>query len=246
MKFITTLYDGRDLEFRLMVSPRTRKDADGNYVDMDRMMIHHVSKIGNQSLIFNPRVVITVRPKYWSDGIAPEATIPMHLFYRFVGVLTQVYNNCMDKGVYREDGGLFLDQKGAAAAARRMSLFRYSLTIYPDIMADRDNVQVRAMGFQLDRTKLGSVSMIEVPALIDVLDHMDLATYTVLIGMLEEIDELHTSNGIIINKLTQIEELLRSGLPPSPPPKPEIKEPEQVTMAGFSWVDGELSYGVGN
>ena len=209
MKFITTLYQTKDLEFRLTLSPRARRDSDGKPVanDDDAMLVHYVSKVGSESLIFNPSVYITVRSRYSKDR-NEEAVIPMNQFYRFVTMLTQVYNSLQSKGVYREDGGLFLDQKGARAAARRMSLFRASLTLFPDIISGPDNTQIKGVGFQVDKTKIGSISHMDTISLIDILDHMDLATYTIVVGLLEEMEGLNTGQQIIIDKLNHIEELL--------------------------------------
>lgn len=231
MKFITTLYHSREVEFRLTIQPKNRKDANGNWSENETMLQHYVSKSRSESLIFNPSVYISITSM---SNVRVSATVPMHLAYRFTSLLTQVYNNSMSKDVYREDNGLFLDQKGAIAAARRMSLYRYSLTVFPEIMPGADNSQVKGIAFQVDKERIGAIPLNEISTLIDILDHMDMATYTLVVGLLEEIQGLQLTNDIILQKLTTIEGILSGAQPTQTRNNPQ---PRQSSAAGiFDWT----------
>lgn len=242
MKLITSIYSSYELDFTINIQPRQQKDTDGKRVDSDSMFKPYTSKVGNVSLIFSPSLYLSIRPRKWNGTNRPEATVAANQFYRFTSMITQVYNNTLGKGVFREDDGLFLDQKAAAQAARRMSLFRYALTVFPDIMAGPDGAQQKAIGFQLDKIKLGSMGLNEATGLVDVLDHMDLTTYTLVAGLLEDVDDLHTANSIIIDKLTRIEALLSSGSTNvSEKPKRESSASDM-----FNWQPASNPYGLGS
>lgn len=242
MKLITTIYSSYELEVIMTAQPRASRDIEGNRIENTSMLKRHTSKVGNVSLIFNPSVFLTIRPKRWTGDITPDATILAHQIYRFNNLLIQVWNNALGKDVFREDNGLFLDQKATAAAARRMSLYRYALTMFPDIIGGPDNTQQKAVAFQVDKTKLGSMSLVEVAGLTDAIDHLDLTTYSLAAGLLEEIQDLHTADQIIIDKLTRIENLLSAGSS-SIQPKPQ----RNSSAAGiFDWKPASSEYSLGS
>lgn len=242
MKLITTIYSGRDLELNVTIQPRSQRDTEGRRVEVENMLQTRQSKVGNTYLIFAPTLYLSLRNRDWNGGARQEATILAHQVYRFNALLTQVYNNAMGKGVYREDNGLFLDQKATAAAARRMSLYHSSLTLFPDIMAGPDNTQLKAIGFQVDKQKIGAMSLLDTMAMIDVLDHLDLTTYTLAAGLLEEMGNLQTLGEVILNRLDGIEGLLRQlGQPPT---QSEAPQRNSTKDSVFSWESRDANYGM--
>lgn len=213
MKLIQTIFSGYELEATMTVMPKAGKDPDGKRIEPPTFIREHRSKIGNVSLVYNPQVFLTIRPRKPTmaqvDGLIQEASVGINQIYRFISMLTQVYNNSLEKGIYHEDKELYVDQKAAANAARRMSLYRYSITLFPDVITEGDDAEPqRAMGFQVDKMKIGVMSLVDVKSLIDVLDHLDLANYTMIAGMIDEFHQIQKTNDIIIDKLDRIERIL--------------------------------------
>ena len=241
MRLVTTLYSSKELDFIIGIQPKARKDSDGNWTSDDSMLVPYQSKVGNMSLIFNPTVSLRIKPNSWDVKVDP-ASIPSNLIYRFNASLTQVYNNALAKGTYRDDEGLFLDPKVMATTARRLSLFKGSLTIFPDIMTGADNTPLRSITFQIDKQRLGSLPLPEVSALIDLIDHLDLATYLLVAGIMEEIDDLKKSNQIVLGYLDRIEQLLKSGQQYQKP----APERSNHGVNAFSWQSGPDIYKLGS
>lgn len=251
MKLISTIFTGYELDIRLIVQPHSQKDKEGNTTVDETLVKQYRSRIGNVSLIFNPTVYMSIRSRgrgQWDgngDRILPDISISANLLSRFTTMLSQVYNNALKDKTYQEDGGLFIDQKVAASEARRMSLFRYAVTLFPDITNGPDNSQQRAVGFQVDKTKIGTLSLPEAASLIGILESLDITTYMLVAGLLDEVQSVHMANDIIIGQLDRIEKLIRSMSNPQPGIITQQPKRNSSIDGIFDWKSGPNEYVLG-
>lgn len=148
----------------------------------------YVSKIGNQSLIFNPTVYLNIEGRDARGPGSPQASVPANMLYRFNGAMTKVYKSLGDDKMYRAEGrSLYLDAKMASQATRKLSLFRNVLVMSPITLSlGDDDPQTRAVAFAVDSTVIGALAHNELLNLIDIINHMDLNSYTLMAGLVDQ------------------------------------------------------------
>lgn len=208
MKLISTIFSG-DIEVTVHIQSRTTRGPSGEKTPQNEALVtEYRSKIGNVSLIFNPSVVIILRNR--NPNVSQvSAMIPVSLFYRFTSTLSGVYQSLQKDKLFHSDSGvLYLDQKAAINYARKLSLFKNSLTIIPEVHQDRSGKAVKGIGFRVDGEFIGTISHSEGLCLIDVLDHLDINTFSLLAGVVDELDSISRRTDIILDKVSKIENIL--------------------------------------
>lgn len=208
MKLISTLYSGDEIEATLNIQPRSTRNRDGSVTQDETLIVHYRSRIGNQSLIFSPTVALVLRGRNRQQQ-SQDAWIPVNLFYRFTSTLSHAYHGLStDKMFFQDKGALYVDRKIADAQARKISLFRNTLTLIPDIITSRSGQQMKAILFTVDGKPMGMMSHNEVLGMVELLDHFDVNTYTLLAGMVDEIESLSNKVDAVLTISDRIEKLL--------------------------------------
>ncbi|MCM1531921.1 MAG: hypothetical protein NC114_06575 [Ruminococcus flavefaciens] len=203
MKLISTLFTTDQIEITMMIQNRQSRPAPGQSAanSQDAALISkYVSKVGNESLIFNPSVAVMVNSKM---DRSQNAFIPLSLFYRFTGNLSAVYEALSDTKMYHVEGSaLYVDKKRAVECARKLPLFRNTLTLIPDVYIDRSNTFSKGIVFLIDARPIGTITHQEALGLIEQLDHLDITSYTLMAGI---IDELESAN----NRLSSMQDMIQ-------------------------------------
>ena len=194
------------------------------------MITRYVSKVGNESLIFNPTVYLCIEANDRGRNSAPSAVIPATTIYRVNGMLTKVYRSIVDQKMYRAEGrSLYLDSNVAAKCIRKLSLYRNTLVVAPAVLsigdAD-DRHQIMAVSFSVDDMQIGLLGHQDLLNLIDVIGHMDINSYTMMAGIIDQLSTMDT-------KLDRILEILNSMQAPIRVPLPQMGG---QPMAGLTWT----------
>lgn len=207
MKLITTIFSGEQIEVTLVVQSKNARGSDkepGN----GSLITRYRSKIGNESLIFNPTIALTIRGR---DRNNPDAWVPLPLFYRFTSSLSVVYQNLhKDKLYMQSDGTMYVDRNIALSLSRRLSLYRNSLTLTPGVASDRLGKPTKAIDFIVDEVVIGTMSHVETLNLVDIIDHLDVITFALQTGIVDEMETMNTQLGQLNDRLGRIEQILLS------------------------------------
>ena len=214
MKFINSLYSTNELEFVMNVQPKNQKNSNQGASSDGPLVTVHRSRVGNMTLVFSPTVALVVRSR--SRSIEDNAWIPLHLIPRFTSNVASVYHTLSDgKIVHSDNGKMFIDKKKAVSASVKMSLFRNGLMIAPAVLDSAGKPTV-GISMSIDGKIIGSMVHSEAMSLVDILDRLDLATYSVMAGMVDKLAEIDTKTEEILRVTMDIRNLMeRSGGKPS-------------------------------
>lgn len=224
MKLITTLFTGEQIEASLNISPRNKQGEDPDA----KMVTRYRSKIGNESLIFNPYVSVILKPRGKSDKGNVDAMIPLSMFYRFAASLQAVYQGLQTPKLYRLDEGvLYIDHKIAMEKSRRLSLFKNSLSLVPCAIHTRADKPVKGIEFVVDKTSIGAMAHYEILCMVDLIDHFDMVTYSLVAGVIDEMEAMNV-------KLDRIEQKLDRALAPKSYSGPRSFQPNRSPAEDLS------------
>ena len=205
MKSINTIYSNRTIRFSLIINNKINR-GDGTYTE-GPLVEKYVSKVGNASLIFNPSIYLLVDSTNRFDPSQPRknAAVPGNAIYRFNSMLSKVYKDIMESKMYREDGReLYLDEKLASKASRRMSLFRNSVIVAPCVIyRGEDNPRLRGVTFIVEGEAIGELDHAELINIINQIEHLDLTTYSMLVGLSDQVNGVDEKLNLIIDMLHQ-------------------------------------------
>lgn len=194
------------------------------------LITRYKSKIGNETLIFNPSVAFVIRGRgsYASDK---SAWITQNVFYRFITSMTSVYQGLNTSELYKQEGtALYLDKKKASKVARRISLYRNTLTIVPCVIPIGDAQFARGIELLADTNSIGVIMHTDVLSLLEQLEHFDATTFSLLAGLVDEVESMNTRLDLINMKLDQILELLKTIQIPAPPKTESILHWDQLPL----------------
>lgn len=214
MRIYANFFHGRELDFQLVISPRS-KQRNGyiettNTQNDERLLYRHVSKIGNQSIIFNPSIGLLISNRNNKD--IPSAFVPGQTIYQMTGTLEKVYNDMTDMKwvITDQDTGTKLPSaQEVAKRAKKISLFKTMLRMEPCLIPSSERGQEPGILFVADRTSIGSMLHYEVRALLHSVQHFDIKSYELLVGLVDRVDLMDQKLDFIINSL----------LKPQPPKK---------------------------
>ncbi|MCM1232592.1 MAG: hypothetical protein NC489_20905 [Ruminococcus flavefaciens] len=225
MKLISTVYSGDQLEATLTIQSKNTRTRDDKSDVSGPLITRYRSKVGNESLIFNPTVALVIRGRDRKQST--DAWIPWSLIYRFTASLSHVYHSLQTEKLYNAaDGTLYVDRNIALSVSRRLSLFRNSITLTPGVIMDRTGKPMKAIDFIVDEVNIGTMGHNEVLTLIDLIDHLDIANYSLTAGIIDELETMNTKFDQMKLQMDRIERLLQTQ------PKP-TQEPRSSPM--FNW-----------
>ena len=235
MKLITTIFPANEIEVVLTVQSRVSRNKD--QPNNEPLITRYRSKIGNESLIFNPSVALILKSRAIRET-AIDALIPLNLIYRFTASVSAVYQKLQSEKLFLVDGSsLYVDQKQALQHSRKMSLFRNSLTIIPGVASDRMGKLIKGITFSTEGNPIGTMHHGEVLGLLDVMDHLDISSFTLLAGVVDEMASMNIKMDTVLTKLNNIENLLKqlnSTGDNNNKPAASIVTP-QIPIGGFNW-----------
>jgi len=236
MKLITTIFPADEIEVVLTIQSRVSRNAK-DQPNNEPLITRYRSKIGNESLIFNPSVALILKSRVIRETIT-DALIPLNLIYRFTASVSAVYQKLQSEKLFLADGSsLYVDQKQALQHSRKISLFRNSLTITPGVASDRTGKLIKGITFNIEGNPIGTMHHGEVLGLLDVMDHLDISSFTLLAGVVDEIASMNLKMDTVLTKLDNIENLLKqfnsTGISVDKPVV-SVAAP-QIPMGGFNW-----------
>lgn len=224
MKLISTIYTGDQIEVTLTIQSKNTRTKDGKVDTNSTLITRYRSKIGNESLIFNPTIALVIRGRQTQ---AADAWVPLPLIYRFTASLSGVYQNLQTEKLYNTvEGTMYVDRNIALANSRRLSLFRNSITLTPGVTTNRTGKPTKAIDFIVDEVEIGTMAHTEVLGFIDLIDHMDIAGYAITAGIIDELESTNSKLDLILARTGRIENLLTAQ-------KPAPKE----TRPAFNWQE---------
>lgn len=222
MKLISTIYAGDQIEVTLTIQSKNTRTRDDKSDSNGPLITRYRSKVGNESLIFNPTVALVVRGR----GVqAADAWIPLPLIYRFTASLSHVYHKLQTEKLYNSaDGTMYVDRNIALSVSRRLSLFRNAITLTPGVATDRTGKPMKAIDFIVDEVNIGTMAHNEVLGFIDLIDHTDITNYAISAGIIDELEATNAKLDALLAQGSRIEKLLQAQ-------KSAPKEPRSM----FDW-----------
>lgn len=182
-------------------------------------------------MIFNPSVALQIRGRAGGD----TAFIPLNLFYRFTGCLSAVYESLSDSKLYHSDGNaLYVDKKRATECARKLPLFRNMLTIIPDVYVDRTNTFSKGIVFLTDGRPLGIANHQDVLSMVELLDHLDVTGYTLMAGIVDELEAANDNLKAMSEMLQKIYTIVQNS-DTKLPIMTAAQEPISSPTDSFTW-----------
>ena len=186
MHLISELYRGEDLVFVLDVQgqkPNNMKNAPPG-----QLVTRYISKVGNESLIFNPRIGLQIKAK---KNQAIRCIVPHTIMHHIPNMINQVYEAmaAMDKLYIKQQGGLYMDAVAASKIGRRISIYSNTLAIVPCVTESSPG-QDKGIAFIIDRTQIGALSQAEAMNVITILDKFDPTTFSLVASLLDRMDEM--------------------------------------------------------
>lgn len=226
MKLISTIYAGDQIEATLTIQSKNTRSRDGRDDSSGSLITRYRSKVGNESLIFNPTVALVIRGRDHSQGA--DAWIPLPLIYRFTSSLSHVYQKLQTEKLYNSaDGTLYVDRNTALTVTRRLSLYRNSITLTPGVTTDRTGKPMRAIDFVVDEVNIGTMAHNEVLGFIDLIDHLDVANYALTAGIIDELETTNMKLDRLLEYAERMEKTIQAGA------KPIRQEPR--SLPSFDW-----------
>lgn len=202
MKTIYAIFSGKELVFSIQLSPKRKQYAKPDEDQYEPLLKRHISRVGAQSLIFQPTIGLRISSK---QDTSLSAIVPGHLIYQLAGIFQAVLS--MEQK-YRsnivltdpDDGHLMLTNQ-ASQYAKQISLFRSMLAIAPALVEQHDGKSELGLALYLDLNYIGCMSTEEAAAFIDSINRFDLSTYSLLAGISTKIMDIDEKLDRIILKL---------------------------------------------
>lgn len=193
-------------EWKIRVAPR--KLASG---EVDNELVE-VWKPNNKSddamLMFNPTISLVIRNRMAKDTKA--IIIPITMIYSFENCLSVIYNRLMTDGLYRMDKGtMYIDAKIAEKCSIKLSVFKDNITFIPIIIYTKHTEEpIKGIRLYLSGTPILELRHNDIREVCEILNHLDINTYTVALAMLEKMSTMDAKlDTMLANQVTMMEYL---------------------------------------
>ena len=191
MRTITELFQGYDITWKIVVSPKGIRD-DSTLAPTVRFWTPQ-GQPEDRMLIYSPKIVITAkyRVKKYDDPKEAQnhesASIPINMIYTFVNRLRTVYQSLSDSKLFHKDayGNIIMDRNLAIQYSKKLALFTYNLVISPSIIYYGDS-QGFGVVLTLNGKTIGRMTHNEIKEFCEIVDHTDFQVYSVLLTLLEK------------------------------------------------------------
>lgn len=172
-----------------------------------KMVKRHRSKQGYESLIYNPQVGINFQlynPDMTATMLTFNITMAPHLAHRIAEVYEAVATNAGKIYVKDELGKFTVDRERAITeCGRKITAFTSYLEIYPGLDYDDPEGDNRCVIFQVNEIA-APMPMHKVKILVNVLEGMDVATYSLLCALGEQISDIDDTTRRIESKVDML------------------------------------------
>lgn len=206
MKSIFHIFTGKEIDYAIHLTPRKKSGNIPSGEDpYEPLMRRYVSRVGSQSLIFNPTVALYITQK---SNTQNYAVIPYQLIYQYANLLRSVYDQIREnpKLFIQDPGGagLIMASNEAAKVTRKLSIYKSMLIIAPDYFTDMNTGSIEyAIRIQIDRNVIGIMRETEALAFINTIQRMDITTYALLVGLTNQVMEMDEKLDRILQKLNE-------------------------------------------
>lgn len=203
MKTICSIFIGRELDFSIQLTPKKKQIVRNGESEYEPMLKRHTSKIGTQSIIFQPTVGLRIINRHSPAGLS--AMIPGQLIYQLAGLLqslsAEIRKQTEDIYYKDPDTGIPNLTMSAHQYNRRLSVYRNMVVFAPGLIRTKDDIIVPGISIYLDMDPLGSMSFDEVTGLVDVINRFDLSTFSLLAGITDRVISMDEKLDKIMRKL---------------------------------------------
>ena len=235
MRLLATLYDGRGMEWRIKVSPGGTRDHP------DEKVIKFWAPNNepqNKMLLYNPKISLSGRSRDRYAQTTEEVYIPVNRIYLFANKLMTVYRGLSSEKlkIRNENEKLFMDANAMLENSQKLNLFGKSLIISPSIVRYA-NEELLGVQFTMGGTYAGMMDHNEVRELCEILSHTDIQVYTMLLSMMEKLDDMDGKLDRLAEGQAQILRVLQNAGVPVSPPKKEERKPN----SGLEWQRLEVT-----
>lgn len=210
MKLLATIHETQETTWRIRIS--SRKNPEKPEGDIISKWTPNTSN-AESMLIFNPMISLVVRNRFDTQK---SILIPMTMFYPLGNILSVCYNGLANDKLYKQDGNtLYMDGNQAKHTARKLSCFKDVLVLHPCVISTNsgDLKGIRIINASKDAT-IGDLRHQEVRDLIEKISHMDIQTYTLVLSLLDQLDQMDQKLDRMISLQTEILGILKSeGIP---------------------------------
>lgn len=207
MKILATLYESFEMEWRIHVNPKGLKNDNPN----ERRPIITFWTPNNEPqsrmLIYNPKIALVGRMK----RMQTEETvyIPINQLYAFANKLSLVYQGLSADSLKKRDGNhLYIDKNQALRLSQKMNLFNKNLVITPTVLTPYDT---EVLGVQMTVGGKFACSMphSDIREFCEILTHTDVQVYSLILSMMETIDNMDQKMDRILATQNEILSLLK-------------------------------------
>lgn len=187
-------------------------------------------------LIYDPSIALVIK----DHSTGKQLLIPVNMLNRVRDALYMMYQKLDTKGLFTTvDGKLYVDKKVAESCQLKTQLFKGPLIFTPTVYTDENVHKAIYMMYQDVRI---IVKQDDIPSIYNVLERLDVHTYSLMLTMLERMDEMDQKLDTVIDLLNvlmskqelsneMIKQLMKL-------PEKKLIFPNVLHGSGFRW-DGE-------
>lgn len=131
--------------------------------------------------------------------------MPIHMIYQFGGVLSAIYQNlnCDDWYVKDSDGNVITITEKIKEYSKKIALPYGMVVLSPAIVKYEDRSNQYGISINIPGGTIGTMSHLEIAALINTIDHMDISTYTMMAGVSDQIAHIEQKLDMVLSLLNQ-------------------------------------------
>lgn len=210
MKLLATIYSSRTMDWKVRIEPRVNQSHPE--LNSNSVISLWTPPNGKEAmLIYDPKISVIGKPRYYGSNDVTNIYFPISQLYGFIGHLSKCYRQLSDTKLYHRDGKqLYLDKQQMDQATQKLPLFGGSILIMPGIITERDQGDVYGVQFVQNSKYAGAMSHYDTKELCDVLTHLDVQSYTMILSIMERIVEMDGKLDTIISMEQEILQLLKA------------------------------------
>ena len=209
MTFEGTLYYGYSNVWKIRVSPSGVKDGKE---ELFRVWIPNDSTEDNRWIFYNPKIAIIIQSKF---DKSIKYYVPVSMFYTLKDAIKVMYNRIASDKVYDNlEGELYLDERKANKNRVKLTMFSDSIVFIPTIISqEADEVLLLKRGVKIESLSDPNkpsveIEISELKSLYEILDRLDVNTYSLILTLAERIDNMDNKLDKIIDLQTKILKLI--------------------------------------
>jgi len=206
MKIVATFHRTVESDWKVRIVPR--RAPSGEY-DEEIFSTWKPDK-DEEMLIFNPSISLVVRNR--TDRNA-SVSIPISLTYALESCLSAVYSRLQTKGLYTMvNNELYLDANIAEKCAVKLSIYKSHIVLIPVVVHNTTTDEMlRGIRLWYGGNFVANLRHNEVRELCEVLNHLDIQAYTMILALAERItkmdeklDQVISSQSLILSMLKDL------------------------------------------